>query len=507
MSKLLNYMDLTDAKLGKEAGLFPDGSNLIDAADEVISNNEFVKLGEVKREYWIDNLKDKDLVDTAIKMRSTDIGTMKGRTDFLQLKDHFVAKFGRDYLQGVKTASGSGIAFKSNDASTVSLSQGNVANLAVENNTVLTETSMVAAVYDQIYPRNASPINQIFPEANYPTLGVRMVSFDPIRGRTPQRTLGQPFSRLEKRNYNFQIAKTRPFSEEIRFSPEESIGLRDPSSNALNERGINIVFSKAMEQLPFRKNTAVVGDLYDAVFNGWSYYQGKALVNYGIPAINRLTATRLGTGPWGSIDANGNIVPTNNNVLLGLRNLAVNTQLLSKYSAYEFEFFMNTRTLATIISNTSINPVTQSTGGPGIAYNVATGKVMTGEEQFISIFRTFGGISHKISVVVDDSQYIADAQDPNGFAENSVNYLCPDGKIFIVIKGIEAGIGQYAYTPVPQLGGTMNPQAGVAYWMVDSMASNTLDGTQNPFLSYNINFSALPLIFRPRDLFTLDITQ
>ena len=43
--------------------------------------------------------------------------------------------------------------------------------------------------------------------------------------------------------------------------------------------------------------------------------------------------------------------------------------------------------------------------------------------------------------------------------------------------------------------------------MIDTFASNTTEGMENPSLANALKYSAIPMIFRNRDFFTIDITK
>ncbi len=467
-----------------------------------------------KRDIWLDKTKgmDNELKDSFVKLRGMDIRTQQG--EYEETLQFAMAKYFKDF--GAKAVMPSdpkavmpNIQFTKNvdAAATASLANnplgGNVA-LATYNNPLLTYNNMIIGMYDQITPTNVSPIMTDFSESMYPAVGLYIASWAAITGMTMTQSIGQPFYNVAKREVDYQFFKTTSYAEKAVYHQEEVIGLRNPESNSFMDRGLPLYMAKNMAMIEHRRQTRNIFDIYRAIYDGVFYFNGAAL-SYNINPANRLTGSQLGGAPWASFSATSNGVTSfgNVNIPQAFRNLAHG--VLRKYTGYTLKFYMNSLTLSSIIGNPSITPITNF--GPGT--QVGTGRSVGDSGQLESILKQFLGTSVNIEIVIDDSQYIADSTDPLGRAAGTEVYLNDVGKIFVApqVQATGAGMGQYAYTPIVQNGGMYNPQPGAAFFMIDTFASNTVEGMENPSLSQAVRFSAMPLIFRNNDLFTIDITQ
>ncbi len=385
---------------------------------------------------------------------------------------------------------------------------GNNVQLATFDNEFLTVNNMIIGMYDQITPTNVSSIMNDFPEAMYPAIGLYIASWELITGMTHQHQTGNGFADVRKRNVDYQFYKTQPFAEKVVWHQEEVIGLRQPDSNNFMDRGLPLYMAKNMSMLEHRRQTRMVFDIYRGIYDGVIYNNGAPL-SYNISPLNRLTGSQIGGAPWATFDPTlGTILSINGsvNVTQALRNLV--HAILKKYTGYKLQLKMCSLTLSAIIGNPTITPITNF--GPAIQ------QPRGDEGQLEQILRGFMGTNQNIEVVIDDAMYVPDIDDPLGRynpalpADKQIPYFLNDvGKIFIApqVQATGAGMGQYAYTPTVQNGGMYNPQPGAAYFMIDTFASNTTDGMENPSLSQAVIWSALPLVFRPNDLYTLDITQ
>ena len=273
------------------------------------------------------------------------------------------------------------------------------------------------------------------------------------------------------------------------------------------DRGLPLYMAKNTAMIEHRRQTRDVFNIYRACYDGVSYYNGNAL-SYDISPTNRLTGTQIGGAPWATFSATGNITSFGNvNILASLRNLM--HAVLRRYVGFGVRMYMNSLTLSAIIGNPSITPVTANFGtGMFVGSKYAPGD----EKQFETILKQFMGTNANIEIVIDDSQYYPDKNDPLGrpVTNPPTSYYLNDvGKILICpqVQSTGAGMGEYAYTPIVQNGGMYSPQPGAAYFMIDTFASNTTEGMENPTLSQALRFSAITTIFRYKDLFSLDITQ
>lgn len=485
--------------------ILPDGT----PKHEYINSKVLLK----DREIWLDELLDNDLADTAVKLRDTNI--LKNGDSYRQMATHFFTKLFKD--NGAEAVPPSDprsalpdIKFTKNKNNvTAQLSADNPlganVQLATYDNSILSTNSMIIGIYDQITPNNASPIMQEFPEALYPAPRLFIPSFAPIAGMTSERRMGEPFSVVEQRKINYQEYSTENFAEKAVWYPEETIGLRDPSSNSFMAKAFPILLSKSLEQLSHRRDTRTIFNIYRAAYDGVIFYSGKPQ-SYDINPVNRLTGTQLGGAPWATFSSTGLITSVGSiNVLIALRNFAHG--IAARYTGFKFNWYMNSMTLSAILASPSITPV--SNFGPG--FQVGQNPNLAGAKQLESIINQFLGTSANISIIVDDSQYYPDAYDPLGRAASTTQsyYLNDIGKILVCpqVQSTGKGIGEYAYTPVIQNGGMYNPQPGAAFFMIDTFASNTTEGMENPSLSQALTYNALPLIFRNNDIYSIDITQ
>lgn len=464
-----------------------------------------------KRDLWLDRVVDNELKDTLIKLRAMDI--RKQQFEYEENVAFVLSKFFKDSgATAMKPDNAASVMpdvkfSKLGGSANAALSNGvlgsNVA-LATYDNPLLTYNNMIIGMYDQITPTNVSPIMTDFPESMYPAIGLYIASWSAITGMTVAHQIGEPFFNATKREVDYQFFRTSAYAEKYVYHQEEVIGLRNPESNNFMDRGLPLYMAKNMSAQEHRRQTRIVFDIYRAIYDGTFFFDGAAL-SYNINPANRLTGTQLGGAPWATFNAFDNGISSfgNVNITAAFRNLA--HAVLKKYTGYTLRFCMNSLTLSAIIGNPSITPITNF--GPG--FQVGGGRSVDDSKQLESILKQFLGTSVNIEIVIDDGQYIADATDPLGRTVGQDYYLNDTGKIFIApqVQATGAGMGQYAYTPIVQNGGMYDPQPGAAFFMIDTFTSNTTEGMENPSLAQALRFSAMPLIFRNNDLFTLDITQ
>ena len=119
----------------------------------------------------------------------------------------------------------------------------------------------------------------------------------------------------------------------------------------------------------------------------------------------------------------------------------------------------------------------------------------------------FLGGDIKIGVIVDDSTYLADANDPVGNAANTVNYFIPDGYVLFVFDLNSYG-GQtvdYVYTPAIQNGMSfLDARPGLFMVMEDLTKAGTFGGYENPSIKLLCGSNSMPRVKRPNDLFVLN---
>lgn len=470
-----------------------------------------------KRDMWLDRAAEKagdnELKDTLVKLRSLDI--RKQTNEYEEAVTFAMSKFfktfnatavpssTKDHMPDIKFSK----AVLSNAISSPSSRNplGDNVALATYDSPFLAYNNMIIGMYDQITPTNASPIMNEFPESLYPAIGLYIASWEQIAGMTMSRQIGQPFYEVEKRKVNYQFFKTAPYGEKNVWHQEEAIGLRNPESNNFMDRDLPLFMAKNQSKIEHRRQTRVLFDIYRAIYDGVYYFNGNAL-SYDIDPVNRITGSQLAGAPWASYNPATDVITSfgNINVTQALRNFA--HAILRKYTGYDLNFYLSSLTLSAILGSDSITPIT--TFGPG--FQVGSGREGTqGSKQLETILRQFLGTNVNINIIIDDSQYIADETDPLGRTPGQDYYLNDTGKIFVApqVQATGAGMGQYAYTPIVQKGGMYNPQPGYAFFIIDTFASNTTEGMENPSLAQALSFSAIPLIFRNHDLFTLDITQ
>ena len=453
---------------------------------------------------------DKELLDLAQNLRKTDILTDReydvklqfffekflydAKAEFLPLKNKnenglFNIKFGN--IKHVK-------AERNQDTNNI--------QLATYDNTILTETMMLIAMFDQITPEVINNvITREFPEMLYPTVNLLAASWEPIRGMTHERTVGQPFPTVKKRGVKYQIYRTRNLAEKIVWQQEELYPLREVRSNSFDERGAALYIAKAVQQLEHRRTVKVIDDIYTSLSDGKIWWNGtNNLIDYQIPATNTLQSSLYGGSAW--IDfVSGQYRPTNANLLEGWR--IIMHSILKLYTGFGFNMYCNPETLAALIGNSTITPVTQF----GTAFYIGSRPGNEDENQFMDIIKKFIGTQVNINLIIDSSLYIPDADDPHPNRYDPANpdkavYLCPTGKIFLIpqLQSLGTGVGEYAYTPVVQNGGIENAQPGVAFFQVNTALSNTADGTENPSIHQALTFQANPLIKRPKDIWVID---
>jgi hypothetical protein len=468
-----------------------------------------------KMEKWLDKAveKDAELSATLVNMRKFNVKNESERNSYEEHLTFFMSKYLKNMGAEAVAPKDSksmlpDIKFGKLDSASHSALSNNAlganVSMATYDNQILTQNNMIIGMYDQITPVNASPIMQEFPEAMYPAVGLFIASWEQITGMTAQHITGQPFYNVPKRKVNYQFFKTAPHAEKVVWQQEEVIGLKNPSSNTFMDRGLPLYMAKNTAMLEHRRQTRDVFNIYRAIFDDVSYYNGNAL-SYNISPLNRLTGTQLGGEPWvtfnavnGAINSFGNV-----NIPQAFRNLV--HAFLRKYTGYTLKMYMSSPTLSALIGNPSITPITNF----GPAMRVAGNPSESGQAQFATILKQFLGTSANIEIVIDDSQYVADDKDPMGRIAGETYWLLDLGKIVVLpqVQSTGAGMGEYAYTPIVQNGGMLNPQAGAAFFMIDTFASNTTEGMENPSLANALRYSAIPMIFRTRDLFTIDITK
>jgi len=382
---------------------------------------------------------------------------------------------------------------------------GKNAQLATYNNDLLSYNNMIIGMYDQITPTNVSSIMEDFPEAMYPAIGLYIASWSAIRGMTHQHQSGNGFFETKKRDVDYQFFQTQKFAEKNVWHEEEVIGLRQPDSNTFMEKGLPIYMAKNMAMLEHRRQTRIVFDTYRTIYDG-VIYNNNAPISSNISPLNRFTGSQIGGAPWATFDpVSGAVTSVNSsvNVLVSLRNLV--HALLKKYTGYVLKMKMCSLTLAAILDNPSITAINQV--GPG--FMAGNGILPGDEKQLETILKQFLATNVQLEVVIDDAMYTADIQDPLGRTPGETYFLNDVGKIAILpqVQATGAAMGGYNYTPVVQNGGMYNPQPGAAFFMIDTFASNTTQGMENPSLSQAVVWSALPCVYRPQDLYTLDISQ
>jgi hypothetical protein len=118
------------------------------------------------------------------------------------------------------------------------------------------------------------------------------------------------------------------------------------------------------------------------------------------------------------------------------------------------------------------------------------------------------GGDKKVSVMVSDETYIADAEDPLGNADESSNYLVPDGKILFVydLSSMGGGVYDFVYTPAIQnKTSLLDARPGPFLRMEDLTAPGSFGGLEFPTIKLLGGYNGMPRIKRQNDLIQMSV--
>lgn len=387
------------------------------------------------------------------------------------------------------------------DLSRLSKSQfENNVKLGVTGDSFLDGTSLITGVIEQVTPvvRNEM-IAKEFPEGEYRANKLFMDVWQPISGMTHQVAMDAPISVVQKRGFQTEEWLSPFNAEMIQINQNEALNLRDPGNQNLAIRGLAACMSKWTEQLTHRGTTKRLNDIYQAIFTG-SYTWQSEPISYGIPSGNRFTASSL-NGIWGTITGSNIIPNAAANPILDL--ITIRNLLLILYSNLKITLILNPLTASLFHQNpTVINRVNTQ-----YSDRIMQKSGDNNPNSMHSIAKYYLGADLDLEFVIDKSAYIADANDPNGFTAGTTNYLLPTGQIWLKIDTAEFGspYGEYAYALNAQNGGLQNARPGKFFQIIDSMASNTIQGITQPTIALLNGWRGGVRLPRYFDVFTLNV--
>jgi len=361
-------------------------------------------------------------------------------------------------------------------------------------------TSLITGVIEQVTPVVENEvIAKMFPEGEYEANKLFMDVWQPITGMTHQNAMDTPVQVVQKRGFQTE-EWLPPFAiEMIQINQNEALNLRDPGNQNLAIRGLAACMSKWSAQLTHRGGTRRMNDIYQAIFTGSYTWQDQS-ISYGIPSGNRFTAGAL-NGVWGSVSGS-NIVPNaNSNPILDL--ITIRNLLLILYKNLNVTLIMNPITGSLFNQNpTVINRVNTQ-----YSDRIMQKHGDNNPNSVKSVLSYYLGADLDIDVMYDASAYIADVNDPNGHAAGTTNYLLPTGQIWIKVdtNAFGAPYGEYAYSLAAQNGGMQNARPGKFFQIIDSMASNTIQGVTQPMIALMNGWRGGVRLPRYFDVFTFNV--
>lgn len=372
------------------------------------------------------------------------------------------------------------------------------------SDSLLNGTFLITGLMEEVTPKlQNQTLRALFPEAEHAAQTLALDTFGAIKGMTHQTGMDEPVPVIKKRGIT--TAKFSPASaqENYEISQEEGLFLRNPGDSNLSVRGLATYMAYWNTQLTHRGLVRNMDDIYTAIFDGELVYKTKTL-SYGIPAGNRIfTDNGTLSGFWGTI-TDDNIVPNPTaNPILDLSIILNN--ILKRYRGLKMKLMMNPLTHqlfaqnATVISRTSFI----------YANNAIINPVNTGGVTMETGLKYFLGGDLNVEVIIDNSVYIPDENDPHGYTDGIDKYVLPDYKIWVYIDtdGFGRPLGEYSYTLAAQNGGLMAPKTGKYFYMVDTSASQTIDGISQPRIFVGHGWNGWPRIMRPKDIWTIDVSN
>jgi hypothetical protein len=373
--------------------------------------------------------------------------------------------------------------------------QKNLIALGATGDPLLNGTSLITGVMEQVTPYiQMTTVRELFPEAEYASQRLLLDIFDPITGMTHNTALDEPVPVIQKRGIVTEEFQPATSQEVLEISQEEILFLRNPGDQNISVRGLATYMAMWSEQLSHRGLVKQLNDIYTALFTNQYTWKNK-VISYGIPGGNTIDTSAL-SGNWGTITAS-NITPNPlANPILDLSIILNN--ILKMYRGLKMKLIMNYNTNQLICQNPNV-----ISRVPFIyANNSLVSPAMTGGVTADTLLKYFLGGDLGVEVIIDNSTYIADVNDPNGYSAGAVNPILPNYMIWVYIDtdGFGKPLGEYAYTLAVQNGGTANPKAGKYFYLVDTSISQTIDGISQPRIFLGHGWNGSPRIMRPNDI-------
>lgn len=365
------------------------------------------------------------------------------------------------------------------------------------NSTTVSVTNLLREVGTVMDPK--SFYSYYVPDVMSEATTVVVETIAPIVGAQQDRKIGQPFPEVNKLGNQSAIFTPAYSGEKIVVDEQDILSLRQIGTNNFSIRGIAQYLSVWNEQLAVRMYTKKNILLQQTIFQGQFSWYGQTF-SFGVPGGNTLVPVSgipwaTPTGPGGVYVMNPSATP-----LTDIRYLISNQPSLRKFKNFFKGIVMNRNTHSWFYSNPQVQQLIQYgyMANQNIVDRASRGATM---EAMIEYF--LGG-DIKVGVYVDDSTYVADANDPLGNAANSTNYFIPDGYLLFVFDLAAYG-GQtvdFVYTPAIQNGGSfLDARPGMFMVMEDLTQAGTFGGYENPSIKMLAGFNGMPRIIRPNDLF------
>lgn len=364
------------------------------------------------------------------------------------------------------------------------------------NSTTVSVTNLLREIGTVMDPK--SFYSHYVPDVMSEASTVVVETIQPIVGAQQDRKTGQPFPEVIKVGNQSATFTPEYSGEKIVVDEQDILSLREIGINNFSIRGIAQYLSIWTEQLAVRMYTKKQILIQQAIFQGQFSWYGQ-IFSFGVPSGNTLTT--VSGIPWavGSpLVMNPAATP-----LTDIRYLISNQPSLRRLKPFLKGISMNRNTHSWFYSNPQVQQLIQYgyMANPGLVSPSSRGATMEGMIEY------FLGGDIKIGVYVDDSTYVADANDPLGNAAGSVNYFIPDGKVIFVFDLDTYGgpTVDFVYTPAIQNGGSfLEARPGMFMVMEDLTQGGSFGGYENPSIKLLAGFNAMPRVLRPNDLFVFN---
>lgn len=360
------------------------------------------------------------------------------------------------------------------------------------NSTTVAVTDLLREIGTVIDPNNF--YSQYVQDVMSQSVQVIVETVGKIKGVQQDRKLGQPFDVVQK--IGNQSASFTPMysGEKITVDEQDILALREIGTNNFSVRGIAQYLAYWTEQLSVRAYTKKQILLRTAIFDGQFTWYGQTF-SFGVPGGNTLTP--VSGQPW----ATGSPLQMNTNAtpLTDIRYLISSDPTILRLKPFLKGIVMNRRTHLWFYTNPEVQQLIQ------YGYMANSNLVARNDRGVTmeSMIEYFLGGDMNIGVKVDDSTYMADANDPLGFADESINYLIPDGYVFFEfdLSSMGGNVADFVYTPAIQNGGSfLDARPGLFMVMEDLTQAGSYGGYENPSMKLLCGFNGMPRIKRPNDL-------